>query len=139
MRKPKSSLESAEDTVKNKLLQHAIGRTYAIVMETGDEVVACLEAFARDAHLSKAEFKGLGGLRGVLLGCFEVDGQPLVRVPLSEPVGVMSLVGNIDVAGGEPRVDPHAVVRKADGSAWGGRLLEGHACPSLEILLSASD
>ncbi len=125
--------------MKNKLLRRRTGRTYAIVMETGDEVVGCLAAFARDKHLSKAEFKGLGGLRGVLLGCFEVDGRPLVSVPLSEPVGVMSLVGNIAVTDGEPRVDPHAVIRKADGSAWGGRLLEGHACPSLEILLSASD
>ena len=139
MRSLKSSLESAEDAVKNKLLQHGTGRTYAIVMETGDEVVGCLAAFARDAHLSKAEFKGLGGLREVLLGCFEIDGHPRVRVPLTEPVGVMSLVGNIAVSDGEPKVDPHAVVRQADGSAWGGRLLEGHACPSLEILLSVSD
>ena len=139
MRKLKSSLESVEDIVKNKLLQHGNGRTYAIVMEPGDEVVGCLEAFARDTHLSKGEFKGLGGLREVLLGWFEIDGQPRVRVPLSEPVGVMSLVGNIAVSDGQPRVAPHAVVRKADGSAWGGRLLEGHACPRLEILLSASD
>jgi predicted DNA-binding protein with PD1-like motif len=128
-----------EDAVKNKLLRRRTGRTYAIVMETGDEVVGCLAAFARDKRLSKAEFKGLGGLREVLLGCFEVDGRPLVSVPLSEPVGVTSLVGNIAMTDGEPKVDPHAVIRKADGSAWGGRLLQGHACPSLKILLSASD
>jgi len=139
MKRVKSSLESVEDAVKNKLLQQGMGRTYAIVMETGDEVVGCLAAFARDEHLSRAEFTGLGGLREVLLGCFEVDGHPRVRVPLSEPVGVMSLIGNIDVSNGVPKVDPHAVVRKADGSAWGGRLLEGHACPSLEILLSVRD
>ncbi len=125
--------------MKKKLLQRATGRTYAIVMESGDEVIGCLTAFARHEGLSKAEFKGLGGLREVLLGCFEVDGRTLVSVPLSEPVGVMSLVGNIGLTDGELRVDPHAVIRKADGSAWGGRLLEGHACPRLEILLSAID
>lgn len=125
--------------MKKKLLRRDTGRTYAIVMENGDEVVGCLAAFARHERLSKAEFRGLGGLCEVLLGCFEVDGRPLLSVPLSEPVGVLSLVGNIDVADGEPRVDPHAVIRKADGSAWGGRLLEGQACPRLEILLSASD
>ncbi len=128
-----------EDAVKNKLLQQDAGRTYSIVMEAGDEVVGCLTAFARLERLSKADFKGLGGLREVLLGCFEVDGRHLVRVPISEPVGVTSLVGNISLADGEPRVEPHAIVRKSDGSAWGGRLLEGHACPTLEILLSACD
>ena len=125
--------------MKNKLLQQERGRTYAIVMETGDEVVGCLTAFARHEGLSRAEFSGLGGLREVLLGCFEIDGRTLVSVPLSEPVGVTSLVGNIALSNGEPQVDPHAVVRKSDGSAWGGRLLQGHACPSLEILLNASD
>ncbi len=125
--------------MKNKLLQEEAGRMYAIVMEAGDEVVGCLTAFARVERLSKAEFKGLGGLREVLLGCFEIDGKPAVNVPITEPVGVASLVGNIALFNGEPTVEPHAVVRKADGSAWGGRLLEGHACPTLEILLSARD
>jgi uncharacterized protein len=128
-----------EDAVKKKLLQRDTGRTYAIVMESGDEVVGCLAAFARRERLSRAEFKGLGGLRQVLLGCFEIDGRPLLSIPLNEPVGVLSLVGNIELSDGEPRVEPHAVIRKADGSAWGGRLLEGHACPRLEILLNASD
>jgi predicted DNA-binding protein with PD1-like motif len=125
--------------MKNQLLQQDTGRTYCIVMEAGDEVIRCLAAFCRHEHLSRAEFKGLGGLRQVMLGCFEIDGEPLVSVPLSDPVGLASLVGSIELLDGEPRIDPRAVVTKADGSAWGGRLLEGQACPSLQILLSASD
>ncbi len=125
--------------MKNQLLQHQIGRTYSIVMETGDEVVRCLTAFARREHLSRAEFKGLGGLRQVLLGCFEFEGEPVVSIPLSDPVALTSFAGRIDLLEGEPRVQPHAILTNADGSAWGGRVLEGQACPTLEILLSAID
>ncbi len=125
--------------MKNTLLQQDGGRTYSIVMETGDDVVRCLATFARNEQLSKARFKGLGGLRQVLLGCFELDGEPRVSIVLSDPVALTSFVGHIDLLEGGHRVEPHAVLTNADGSAWGGRILAGQACPSLEILLSASD
>ncbi len=124
--------------MKNKLLRHDARRTYSIILEAGDEVIRCLAAFARLEGLSRAEFSGLGSLKEVLLGCFELNGEPTVSVPISEQVGVASLIGNILLSNGEPRVEPHAVLRTADGGAWGGRLLEGHAYPRLNILLSAS-
>ncbi len=125
--------------MKNKLLHHDGQRTYSIVLEPGDEVVHSLVAFARRNGLSQARFTGLGGLRDVLLGCFEVDGEPTLNVPISEEVGVASLTGSIALTDGEPHVDPRAIVRTADGGAWGGRLLAGLASPRLEIFLNAND
>ncbi|HEY4213127.1 MAG TPA: PPC domain-containing DNA-binding protein [Steroidobacteraceae bacterium] len=125
--------------MKNKLLHHDNRHTYAIVLESGDDVVHSLVAFARRNGLSRGRFIGLGGLREVLLGCFEVDGEPTLNVPISEEVGVASLTGSIALTNGEPHVDPRAIVRTADGGAWGGRLIEGLASPRLEIFLNAND
>src|ERR671935_35442 len=47
------------------------------------------------------------------------------RIPLQEQVEVLTLAGDITVKESEPQVHAHVVVGKADGSAWGGHLLQG--------------
>ena len=52
----------------------------------------------------------------------------------------MSLVGNVARdAQGEPKLHAHVVVGRADGTAHGGHLLEGHVWPTLEVILSAHE
>lgn len=42
-------------------------------------------------------------------------------------VEVASLIGDVAIAGSEPKIRAHVVVTKLDASAWGGHLLSGHA------------
>jgi predicted DNA-binding protein with PD1-like motif len=53
-------------------------------------------------------------------------------------VEVLSLLGNITLADGQPKVHAHAVVGLPDGSTRGGHVLEAHVWPTLEIFLVES-
>ncbi len=122
--------------MRAKLLADGGAKTYALVFETGDEVMAGLTAFAREKGLAGSHLTAIGAFRDVTLGYFDWDRKDYRRIPIAEQVEVLSLVGDValDESGG-PKVHAHVVVGKADGSAHGGHLLEAHVRPTLEVTL----
>ena len=124
--------------MKAKLL-HANGeRTYALVFDKGDEVVAELDAFAREHALTAARFTAIGAFSDVKLGYFDRDQKDYLEIPVAEQVEVLSLLGDIAEKDGEPKVHAHVVIGGRDGAARGGHLLEGHVWPTLEVILEES-
>ncbi len=122
--------------MKSKLI-HADGqRTFALVFDTGDEVVSSLSDFARQQGLSAARFTGLGAFSDVVLGYFDWEKKDYERIPLAEQVEVVSFIGDVALGDEGPKLHPHVVVSKRDGSAWGGHLLEAHVRPTLEVVLT---
>jgi uncharacterized protein len=59
-------------------------------------------------------------------------------IPIDEQAEVLSLLGDIADEDGEPLVHAHAVLGLRDGTTRGGHLLEAHARPTLEVLLTES-
>jgi uncharacterized protein len=123
--------------VKAKLL-HGEGalRTFALVFETGEEVIDGLTRFARDQELTAGQFTAIGALSRVTLGYFDWSRRDYTRVEVSEQVEVLSLLGDVAVDGDAPKVHAHVVVGKRDGSAHGGHLLAGWVRPTLEVILT---
>ena len=111
---------------------------YLLVFDKGDEVVRSLLEFAHQEQLTAASFTAIGAFSDVTLGFFERERKDYKRIPLDEQVEVLTLAGDIALKDGEPQVHAHAVVGKADGSAWGGHLLEAHVWPTLELVLVES-
>lgn len=60
------------------------------------------------------------------------------KIPINEQVEVLSLIGDIALAGQEPKLHAHVVLGKADRTACGGHLLEAHVWPTLEVVLTES-
>jgi predicted DNA-binding protein with PD1-like motif len=52
-----------------------------------------------------------------------------------EQVELLSLVGNVALANGEPKIHAHVVVGRRDGTALGGHLLDARVRPTLELVL----
>ncbi|PZN34413.1 MAG: DUF296 domain-containing protein [Proteobacteria bacterium] len=114
-------------------------RTYAVILETGDEFTRCLTHFAHEAGLSASHFTAIGAFSSVVLGYFEWDRKAYKRIPIDEQVEVVALLGDIALGPHDgPVLHPHVTVAKSDGSAWGGHLLEGIVRPTLEILVMDS-
>lgn len=114
-------------------------RTFAIIFGTGDEVARGLSAFAHEHAVGGAYFTAIGALREVTLGYWDWETKNYRRIPVHEQVEVLSLAGNVALApDGAPKVHAHVVVGKADGTAHGGHLLEGHVRPTLEVILVES-
>jgi uncharacterized protein len=124
--------------MQSKLIHDAPQRTFVVVLETGEEVLECLLEFAQEHRLSAAEFSGLGALSDCVLGYFDWQKKDYQRIPVSEQVEVLNLTGNVALSEGEPKLHPHIVVGKADGSAHGGHLLEGRVRPTLEVVVTES-
>jgi predicted DNA-binding protein with PD1-like motif len=124
--------------VRSKLLHRNGGATYALVFDIGDEVIAGLTAFAKDQHLDATDFTALGAFSDALLGFFEVERKDYRKIPVVEQAEVLTLVGNIALDKGEPKIHAHAVLGLADGTTRGGHLLEGHVRPTLELVLTES-
>ena len=111
---------------------------HVLVFDKGDEVVEQLMAFAKRENVAAASFTGIGAFSDVTLGFFERERRDYKRIPIDEQVEVLVLAGDIAPKDAQPQVHAHVVIGKADGSAWGGHLLEGHVWPTLELLLVES-
>lgn len=123
----------------NARLLHEQGeKTFAVIFDKGDEVVQGLQDFAQRQHLTAAHFTAVGALSDVTLGYFERERKDYKKIPLREQVEVLSLVGNIALAKGQPKIHAHVVVGRSDGTAHGGHLLEAHVWPTLEVMLIES-
>jgi predicted DNA-binding protein with PD1-like motif len=124
--------------MQSKLIHDAPQRTFVVVLDTGEEVLECLLEFAQEHRLSAAEFSGLGALSDCVLGYFDWQKKDYARIVVDEQVEVLNLTGNVALSEGEPKLHPHIVIGKADGSAHGGHLLAGHVRPTLEVIVTES-
>ncbi len=110
-------------------------RTFVVVFDKGDEVIESLTTFARRETLRASHVTAIGALRDVTLGYFDRATKDYRKIPLTEQVEVLSLLGVITLDGELPKVHAHIVVGRADGSTRGGHLLQGHVWPTLEVVV----
>ena len=112
-------------------------RSFAVVFAPGEEVTEGLLRLAREEQLQGSHFAGIGALQDVVLGYWDPDTKDYRRIPIREQVEVLSLIGNLARGpDGKPKLHAHLVVGKADGTAHGGHLLEGHVHPTLELVVT---
>jgi predicted DNA-binding protein with PD1-like motif len=111
-------------------------RTWVLVFDAGDEVMATLDAFARENHLDAAHFTAIGGFERATLGYFVIDEQRYREIEVAEQVEVLSLVGDVATDDGGAAVHAHVVVGTITGDARGGHLLRATVRPTLELFLT---
>ena len=124
--------------MRSKVIYDGPQRTYALVMDTGDEAVATLERFAAEHRLTATQLTGLGAFQEAVVGYYDWIKKDYRRIPVKEQVEVISLVGDIVLADGKPKLHAHVVLGREDGSTRGGHLLEARVRPTLEVILTES-
>jgi len=124
--------------MKSKLLDSTGQKTFALVFDKGDEVVNELTAFARAERLGAAHFTAIGAFSEVTLGYFDRRRKDYKRMAVSEQVEVLSLIGDVALDKGAPKVHAHVVVGLSDGQTRGGHLLSARVWPTLEVILVES-
>lgn len=121
-----------------QLIHQGQTRTWAVVLDTGDEANACLLGFAREQHLSAAHLTAIGAFQRAVLGYFDWNTKEYQRNPVDDQVEVVALVGDVALKDDAPKLHMHAVLGQSDGRALGGHLLEGHVRPTLEVVVTES-
>jgi predicted DNA-binding protein with PD1-like motif len=121
-----------------KLLNADPPVTYAVALQTDEEVMPALEKFIRDHEIEAASVTAIGAFSQAVLGYFDWNSKEYRKNPVAEQVEVVSLLGDVAVAESGPVLHVHAVLGKADGSAVGGHLLQARVRPTLEVILTQS-
>lgn len=112
-------------------------RTYAVVLRTGEEVVACLRQFVTRERIFAAQITAIGALSDVVLQYFDWDTKEYRGIPIKEQVEVASMLGDVAQApSGEPSLHIHMVAGKRDGTAVAGHLARAHVRPTLEVIIN---
>jgi predicted DNA-binding protein with PD1-like motif len=117
------------------LNQQGDQRTIAIVFDKGDEFIAGLKGFAQQESLVGSHFTAIGAFSDVVLEFFDRQKLDYKEIPVREQVEVLSLVGNIALDRGKPKVHAHVVLGRSDGAALGGHIKEAHVWPTLEVIV----
>ncbi|GAA4750273.1 PPC domain-containing DNA-binding protein [Flavisolibacter ginsenosidimutans] len=124
--------------MKYKLLNGIDNATYALVFDSGDEVMNLLKTFANEHSLKAARFTAIGAFSGVDLGFFDFGIKDYKKIPVNEQVEVLSLIGDVALYGDDSKLHAHVVVGRSDGSTMGGHLLKAVVHPTLELILEES-
>jgi len=119
-----------------QLLSDSGERVFAVIFETGDEPVAGLTRFAEERKLGASAFTAIGAFSEATLGYFDWNKKDYERIPVQEQVEVLSLLGDIALQDGRPKLHAHVVLGRRDGSACGGHLLEARVRPTLEVIIT---
>lgn len=126
--------------MRTKLLNdHAGQRTFAVILQTGDEAIGALEAFVRAEDISAAQVTALGAFKTAELAYFDWESKSYQPILLQEQVEVASLIGDVALDGRRrPSLHLHAVLGKANGQAMAGHLMKGVVRPTLEVIVTES-
>ena len=121
--------------MRSKLLNADPPITYAVVLDTGDEVIGELGNFVREQEVEAASLTAIGAFSRAVLGYFQWETKQYEKITVDEQVEVLSLLGDVAVGDQGPTLHLHAVLGKADGSVVGGHLIEAYVRPTLEVIL----
>jgi len=124
--------------MRSTLLHEANGqRTFAVILKTGDEAMACLQTFVEKEGISAAQLTGIGALSDAELNYFDWESKSYQSIPVNEQVEVASLVGDVALSPqGKPALHIHVVLGRRNGSALAGHLAHAHVRPTLEVILT---
>ncbi|MDW6023556.1 PPC domain-containing DNA-binding protein [Mesorhizobium sp. BAC0120] len=126
--------------MQSRLLADSAGqKSFALILDTGDEVMSSLQDFVDREKVSAAQFSAIGAFSDAVLNYFDWEKKEYLRIPVTEQVEVASLIGDVALApDGGRSLHMHAVLGRRDGTALAGHLAEAHVRPTLEIILTES-
>lgn len=112
-------------------------RSWAVILETGEEAMAALQDFARQEGLSGAHLSAIGAFSHGVISYFDWESKEYRNIPVEEQVEVAALSGDVALdPDGQPAVHVHVVLGRRDGSALAGHLSKGVVRPTLELIVT---
>lgn len=144
--------------MRHKLLEAEGGRRkFVLVLDSGDEALAAIKAFAKEQDLEGASVSGIGAFENCSFGHFNPATKEFTRNDISVQSEVLALTGNIagssdpdddddsdgddgDAGGadGGPHLHIHCVVGLRDATTRGGHLIQGIVQPTMELIIEES-
>lgn len=114
-------------------------RRIAVVLDEGDETMACLEAFAREHDIGAAQVTAIGAFSEAELAFWDPEKQEYRCHAFDRQSEVVSMLGDIvRDEDGQANCHLHAVLSFEDASVRGGHFRSGRVRPTLEVIVNES-
>ena len=117
--------------MKSQQLEPA--RTFFLVFDAGDEVIATVRAFAERNGIRGGQFVAIGAFEQATIAWWSWTTKEYERREVEEQLEVLALSGAITVEGEEMKIHAHVALGRRDGIAAGGHMIEGTVRPTLEM------
>jgi uncharacterized protein len=124
--------------MRYQLINNDRQKTFAVILESGEEVMEKIMEFAKEQKISASQFTAIGAFSNTIVGFFDFSIRDYKKIPFKEQMEVLTLNGDITLFKGEYKIHAHVVLGKEDGTAHGGHLLKATVHPTLEIILNES-
>jgi predicted DNA-binding protein with PD1-like motif len=111
-------------------------RVLVVVCDKGEEAVGAVCAAMTEHGILGGQVTAVGGFQRAELAYYERDRLDYVRIPVTDQVEVLSMLGDVAERDGTPQLHTHAVLGRRDGSTVGGHLLSGDVWPTLEVIVT---
>jgi len=118
------------------LLTSYAPRAWVVVPDPGEELVAGLRWFAMDEELGAATVTGIGSFEGMVVAGPATASGHRRCLQVDDPVDLVTMAGTVAVDScGRPDLYATVVASRGDHTVIGGRLVQAHAGPVLELVV----
>lgn len=114
------------------------GERFLVRFEVGEKLPDALTNLAGERAWKSASLTGIGAVKDVLLGAYELADKRYSKFPVDGVVELVSLVGNLSWLNEQPMWHLHALVSDAKGVVTGGHLFNLSVAVTVECWIHVS-
>ncbi len=103
------------------------------VLQKGERLIETLTPELARLEIRGATLSGLGALKEVELGYYELDHKEYIRKTFTDDYELISLSGNVALKDGKPFIHVHAALGDKGFQVFGGHLFEATVAVTAEI------
>lgn len=115
------------------------GNLHFIKLDKGEELIGTVSAFANETGILSAFVTGIGVLKDIELGYFDVEKSAYDIKKLEGDFELVSLMGNIGKMDGKAGVHFHVVLSDKEFKCIGGHLLKAYIGVTCEMVIASTD
>jgi hypothetical protein len=113
-----------------------VEKGFVVIIDKDEEIISTLTSFFSDHDVYSGTIQGIGAVKDVELGFFNVDQKTYERETLAGPFELLSLNGNITrLDDGSTFVHCHVVLSDSEHRAIGGHLFKGFIAVTAELFV----
>ncbi|HVP36036.1 MAG TPA: PPC domain-containing DNA-binding protein [Terriglobales bacterium] len=112
------------------------GTTYVIRLEVGEEIIDSLRMLVEEEKIKGGFFYGLGAVRSVSLGYFDVERKQYKEKSFNRDFELTSMIGDVALSGDKIIVHAHVTLAGMDFRAVAGHLNKATVTATTEIVFN---
>lgn len=112
------------------------GNAYVIRLETGEEIIDSLKKFVENEKIEGGFFYGLGAVKDVTLGYFNLEKKEYKEKSFKEGFELTSLVGDVAFSNDKIIVHTHVTLADEDFKTFSGHLGKAIITATVELVFN---